>query len=55
MLHVAIALAVVAAVLWRARRAHYDVARQTDVEVTALFWMFVVTVWPLLYVLVYLL
>ncbi|MGD9762593.1 MAG: heme-copper oxidase subunit III [Candidatus Binatia bacterium] len=53
-LHVVAAVAVLAAVLWRARRGRYDVKRQTDVEVAYLYWIFVVAVWPVLYVLVYL-
>lgn len=53
--HVIIAVVVLAVVLCRARRARYDVARRIDVEVAHLFWTFVVAVWPMLYVLVYLL
>ena len=54
-LHVVAAIVVLGVVLWRGRRGPFAVERQTDVEVGSLFWMFVVAVWPVLYVLVYLL
>ena len=53
--HVLVAVLVLAWVLWRARQASYSPARQTEIEVAGLYWLFVVGVWPLLYVLVYLL
>lgn len=53
--HVAIGVAVLAVVLWRAHRHAADARRQVDMEVGARFWLFVVAVWPVLYGLVYLL
>lgn len=54
-LHVVVAVVLLAVVLWRGRRGRFAYERQTDVEVCQLFWTFVVAVWPVLYVLVYLL
>jgi cytochrome c oxidase subunit 3 len=54
-LHVVVAVVLLGIVLWRGRREWFAAERQTDVEVCHLFWTFVVAVWPLLYVLVYLL
>lgn len=53
-LHVLAGVAVLGAILWRARRERFAVARQSDIEAGALFWWFVVGVWPVLYALVYL-
>jgi cytochrome c oxidase subunit III len=54
-LHVVVAVLLLGTVLWRGRRAKFSPERQTDVEVCHLFWTFVVAVWPVLYILVYLL
>jgi heme/copper-type cytochrome/quinol oxidase subunit 3 len=54
-LHVAIAIGVLGAVLWRGRHGRFAVERQTDVEVCYLYWSFVVLMWPILYLLVYVL
>lgn len=53
-LHVLIGVLVLAGVLWRGRGRPYGRARHIDVAVGYLYWSFVVAVWPLLYVLVYL-
>jgi len=53
-LHVLTAVVVLGLVLWRAQGRPYGRARHVDVAVASLYWMFVVAVWPLLYVLVYL-
>lgn len=53
-LHVVVGVAVLAVVLWRSRGQPFTRARHVDVAVGALYWSFVVAVWPLLYVLVYL-
>jgi heme/copper-type cytochrome/quinol oxidase subunit 3 len=53
-LHVLVAVVVLGLVLWRAHGRPYGRARHVDVTVGSLYWLFVVAVWPLLYVLVYL-
>lgn len=53
-LHVAAAVGLLAVVVWRGRGRPYGRARHVDVAVAHLYWLFVVAVWPLLYVLVYL-
>ena len=53
-LHVLGAMLWLIAVLVRAQRGHFTRNSFTGVEVCALFWMFVVVLWPVLYVLVYL-
>lgn len=53
-LHVLAAVVVLGLVSWRARGRPYTRARHIDVAVGSLYWVFVVAVWPLLYVLVYL-
>lgn len=54
-LHVAVAVLILALVLWRGRRASFARASQVDLAVGYLYWTFVVAMWPPLYVLVYLL
>lgn len=54
-LHVVAAVLILALVLWRGRRIYFTRARQVDIAVGHLYWMFVVAMWPPLYVLVYLL
>jgi len=53
-LHVLAAVLVVAFVLTRAAAGRYSMASHTGVELCQLYWLFVVGVWPVLYVLVYL-
>lgn len=51
-LHVAVAVVVLAAVLWRDHGRCVDRVRLVDVAVGHLYWSFVVAVWPPLYALV---
>lgn len=53
-LHVAVAVGVLTALLWRDRSGRFSRARLVDVSVGYLCWSFVVGVWPPLYALVYL-
>lgn len=53
-LHVLIGLVLIFAVLWGASRGRYSARNHVPVEVCRLYWTFVVGVWPVLYVLVYL-
>lgn len=52
--HVLAALVVVLAVLRRATRGGYTPADHEGLDLCRLYWLFVVAVWPVLYVLVYL-
>ncbi len=53
-LHVLGGVILLLAVLWRAVHGRYTARAHVAVEVCRLYWTFVVGVWPLLYVLVYL-
>jgi heme/copper-type cytochrome/quinol oxidase subunit 3 len=53
-LHVLAAVIVLLFVLARATRGRYTAARRDGVTLCLMYWLFVVGVWPLLYVLVYL-
>jgi heme/copper-type cytochrome/quinol oxidase subunit 3 len=53
-LHVVTALVALLVVRWRERRRHYDRLRHEGVVLCTMYWLFVVAVWPLLFVLVYL-
>ena len=53
-LHVVGAVLVLLYVHMKAARGRYSSQSYTDIEVCQLYWLFVVAVWPLLYVLVYL-
>ena len=53
--HVMVALAWLALVLARAARGHFAGERAPTVTACAMYWHFVVALWPILYVLVYLL
>ncbi len=52
-LHVLGGLFALVAVLWLAMRGHYSRHAHGSVEACVLFWTFVVLLWPVLYVLVY--
>jgi heme/copper-type cytochrome/quinol oxidase subunit 3 len=52
--HVAGALAWLIVVYVRARRGHFSRQRNTGLQVCAMYWTFVVALWPILYGLVYL-
>jgi heme/copper-type cytochrome/quinol oxidase subunit 3 len=54
-LHVVAAVVILALVLWRGRHIYFTRARRVDVAVGHLYWVFVVAMWPPLYVMVYLL
>jgi len=54
-LHVVVAVLALGIVLWRGRFGRFAAERQTDVEVCSLYWSFVVLMWPVLYLLVYVL
>jgi heme/copper-type cytochrome/quinol oxidase subunit 3 len=53
-LHVVTALVALLVVRWRERRGHYGRLRHEGVVLCTMYWLFVVAVWPLLFVLVYL-
>ena len=53
-LHVVAALAVLGVVAARARRGRYRAGEPGGLELCRMYWIFVVAVWPVLYVLVYL-
>ena len=53
-LHVFGAMLWLITVLVQARRGRFTPNSATGVEVCAIYWMFVVVLWPVLYVLVYL-
>jgi cytochrome c oxidase subunit 3 len=52
-LHVLGGLAVLVAALLRAHRSPYSARQRVALEACRLYWLFVVGVWPVLYVLVY--
>jgi heme/copper-type cytochrome/quinol oxidase subunit 3 len=52
--HVLGAAAWLGGVLWLARRGRFTQARHVALECCAIYWHFVVALWPVLYVLVYL-
>ena len=52
--HVLLGLVVLAVTLTRAALGRYDAADHSGVSLSAVYWTFVVGVWPVLYVLVYL-
>ena len=52
--HVAGAVAWLALVLWAATRGRYTADRHTSLACCAMYWHFVVALWPILYLLVYL-
>jgi cytochrome c oxidase subunit III len=52
--HVAGALAWLTVVFVRAKRGHFSRQRSTGLQVCAMYWKFVVALWPILYGLVYL-
>lgn len=54
-LHVVAAVVILGVVLWRGRHIYFTRARSIDVAIGRLYWMFVVAMWPPLYVMVYLL
>jgi heme/copper-type cytochrome/quinol oxidase subunit 3 len=54
-LHVVAAVLILASVLWRGRHIYFTRARQVDVAIGQLYWLFVVALWPPLYAMVYLL
>ncbi|MBX3025385.1 heme-copper oxidase subunit III [bacterium] len=54
-LHVIAAVLILGIVLWRGRAIAFTHARRVDVAVSHLYWMFVVAMWPPLYLMVYLL
>jgi len=53
-LHVLAAVSLILVVLARAWRGHFSPGRHTAVRVSAMFWHYVVGLWPILYTLVYL-
>lgn len=53
-LHVLVAVLVLLVVLGRARAGRVSPRRYTGVQVTGMFWYYVVGLWPILYTLVYL-
>jgi len=53
-LHVLGALIWLVAILLQARRGYFTAQRHTGVELSAMYWTFVVALWPVLYGLVYL-
>jgi heme/copper-type cytochrome/quinol oxidase subunit 3 len=53
-LHVAVALVVLGVVTARARQGRYRADAAEGLELCRTYWLFVVAVWPVLYVLVYL-
>lgn len=52
--HVLVGLVLMVAVLWHALQGRFTAASHVPIEASRLYWLFVVGVWPLLYVLVYL-
>ena len=52
--HVVGAAAWLGGVLWLARRGRFTPSRYVGLECCAIYWHFVVALWPVLYVLVYL-
>jgi len=52
--HVLVALAWIGAILWLVAREHLGAGRTAPIAACALYWHFVVAVWPILYVSVYL-
>lgn len=54
-LHVVAAVFILMIVLWRGRAVAFTRARRVDVAVSHLYWVFVVAMWPPLYLMVYLL
>jgi len=53
-LHVLVGLVLLIAVLWHALQGRFTAHAHVPIEAGRLYWLFVVGVWPLLYVLVYL-
>lgn len=53
-LHVLAAVIVLLVVLGRAMASQYSVSHHTGVELCRMYWLFVVGIWPVLYMLVYL-
>jgi heme/copper-type cytochrome/quinol oxidase subunit 3 len=53
-LHVLAALVVLLVVAVRGLRGHYSRSEDRELELCRMYWLFVVAVWPVLYVLVYL-
>ena len=53
-LHVLAGLVLLVAVLWHALQGRFTAQAHVPIEASRLYWLFVVGVWPLLYVLVYL-
>jgi heme/copper-type cytochrome/quinol oxidase subunit 3 len=53
-LHVAVALVALLVVRWRERRGGYSRLQHEGVVLCSMYWLFVVAVWPVLFILVYL-
>ena len=53
-LHVVIALGILVFVTYRARQGHYTASCQTGLRLCRIYWIFVVALWPFIYVALYL-
>ncbi len=53
-LHVLVAIAALAVVMWRAGRGRYDAENHVGLVAMSLYWLFVVAIWPPLYGVIYL-
>ena len=52
--HVVIALGILAFVTYRARRGYYSASSQSGLRLCRIYWIFVVLLWPFIYVALYL-